>query len=104
LTSTRNYPYTQTTPISIYPSTGIQGTSAPAYQTGGLNNYQGATFSTYPSPATEGVTTTRQNLNKPAAIYNDAYPVTTISQYPYPTTTTAVPETIIQPAPLPKKR
>lgn len=103
ITSTTSYPYTQTIPISVYPSTGIQqGTSRPAYQTGGLNTYQGATYSTYPS-AYSSVTTTPQYINKPSAIYNDAYPVTTISQYPYPTTTTAVPETIIQPAPQPRR-
>ncbi|MBA2369519.1 MAG: hypothetical protein H0V82_10925 [Candidatus Protochlamydia sp.] len=105
MTSTSNYPYTQTTPISIYPSTSVQqqGMSGPAYQTTGLNTYQGATYSTYPGTMNQA-TTTMQNMNMPGAIYNDGYPVTTISQYPYPTTTTAVPETIIRPAPQPQPK
>lgn len=100
-TSTLNYPYTTTTPTTTYPSTTIQQGST-SYYSGTQPSpagYQPAGYHAYQPAYTQQAT---RPANAPSAIYNDAYPVTTISQYPYPTSTTATPETIIQPAPPPK--
>ncbi|CUI17059.1 Conserved putative secreted protein [Candidatus Protochlamydia naegleriophila] len=104
-TSTLNYPYTTTTPTTTYPSTTVQQGPASYYPGSQLSptGYQAAGYNAYKSNYAQPTTTALQRpANAPSAIYNDAYPVTTVSQYPYPTSTTAAPETIIQPAPPPK--
>jgi hypothetical protein len=94
-TSTTSYPYTSTTPTVVYPSTSVQQTPINTSSSAQLPTGRGYSQSSL-NPSS---TTLNQPTNTSSVIYNNAYPVTTVSQYPYPTSTTAAPETIIQPAP-----
>ncbi|WP_042279178.1 hypothetical protein [Candidatus Protochlamydia sp. R18] len=92
-TSTSSYPYTSTTPITNYPSTTIQQQPVNSSPNSQIPIINGQYYQTIPSAQKSGL---KQPINASSVIYNNAYPVTTVSQYPYPTTTTATPETIIQ--------
>ena len=77
-TTTYTYPYTTSTQVGQYQTSVVERASS---------NVRGSS-AIYPSPGTQGY---------PSATYV-AYPITIVQKYPYPTTTTAVPETIIEPS------
>lgn len=90
-TTTYTYPYTSSTQTVPYPPTIVEG--------GG--NSVGATPSlSYPLPPNVQVITnanpTGVTQGYASTTYN-AYPISTTVQYPYPTTSSGVPEVIVQP-------
>lgn len=93
-TTTYTYPYTTSTQTIQYPPPVVErvprgavySASAPAIAYPPTANIQQLTTA-YPITTPQGAASTTYN----------AYPISTAVKYPYPTTTTAVPETVVAP-------
>lgn len=94
-TSVYTYPYTSTEKIVAYPPPTVERPGV-----GGVGGY--APLTTYSAQGgfvqqNAPVYTGNAYPGYPSATYN-AYPITTVTQYPNPITSSAIPQTIIQPA------
>lgn len=100
-TSTYTYPYTTSVNETPYPPTTVERVS-PSYTTPSQTIVFGSGSAATSTPTVQQLapayTVDALEQGRLTTTYN-AYPITTDIRYPYPLTTTAVPETIVQPAP-----